>query len=253
MSSVFYVYVVPGYSRSRRCNPTVFASGSSLPNKSYNSSDGKPKTTIEDVFRLPKSSPSQSMAVKPPWELSWQMNERNVQWIDDLKIRFIKRIAAHEMKLTDEQFDQKLNLLSNLLPGVNSRIAKMPPKLIAQLIINSHSLGERLLELKLIFPQADVANLVSSRPTLVLTESLQDIQSAADRLHELLPNSNVDHMVEQYPMLLNVESFEEAIRDARRLIPYCNFEQIMQTNPSMILSLQKGKDMIPYDEVPTGS
>lgn len=53
-------------------------------------------------------------------------------------------------------------------------------------------------------------------------------------------------------MFLNVESFEEAICDAKRLISYCDFESSMQNNPSMILSLQKGKDMIPYDEVPTG-
>lgn len=68
----------------------IMASGQSLPNRSYNSSDGKPKTTIEDVFHLPEKTKAVSRTAKAPWELSWQMNERNVQWIDDFKVKLIK-------------------------------------------------------------------------------------------------------------------------------------------------------------------
>ncbi|GMH38654.1 hypothetical protein BSKO_06538 [Bryopsis sp. KO-2023] len=216
---------------------------------SYNSSDGKAKATIEQVYALQGASTEDA---KAPWLMGWQMNERNILWSDDLKLRLIKRITANEMGIPEEEFESRMKTLVDLLPGVSSRLANMPPKLLANLASHVDEIAIKLVHLKEIFPLADVAKMAASQPSLLVSESMKEVQESADRLRELLPNLHVDILVEMYPMMLDIENFEEAIRDAERMLGEINIEQMMARDPSMILSLQKGSNMIPYDEVPTG-
>jgi hypothetical protein len=53
-----------------------------------------------------------------------------------------------------------------------------------------------------------------------------------------------------HPSILSVESFKQAVEDARRLMPGADIENMLLTDPDFVLSLQKGTDMIPYDAVP---
>ncbi len=87
-----------------------------LPPFTYNSSDGRPKATIEQALSFPPSRLRALLAAKlpdccltgpaagpahrlvrahrqwaaRPWQIGWQVNERNVVWSDDLKLRLIK-------------------------------------------------------------------------------------------------------------------------------------------------------------------
>jgi hypothetical protein len=56
--------------------------------------------------------------------------------------------------------------------------------------------------------------------------------------------------VQDHPSVLSVEKFIAAVEDARRLMPKINIERMMLSDPTFILSLQKGSDMIPYDAIP---
>lgn len=47
----------------------------------YNSGDGRPKASMEDADWTRASG---------PWQMSWQMNERNLVWTNDLKTRLLK-------------------------------------------------------------------------------------------------------------------------------------------------------------------
>ena len=53
----------------------------------YTSTDGKPKATMEDAWRVREQTPGGTTSA--PWNVGWQMNERNTIWSDDMKKRFI--------------------------------------------------------------------------------------------------------------------------------------------------------------------
>jgi len=80
------------------------AASSDRPTYPYNSGDGRSqKATLEHIFptghgdvdieATASSTASTSDRVQAPWSVGWQMNERNVMWSDDLKLRLIKVIS----------------------------------------------------------------------------------------------------------------------------------------------------------------
>lgn len=63
------------------------------PSYPYNSGDDrKQKATIEHIFRpdAAESPVSSTERIQAPWAVGWQVNERNIMWNDDLKLRLIK-------------------------------------------------------------------------------------------------------------------------------------------------------------------
>jgi hypothetical protein len=91
--------------------------------------------------------------------------------------------------------------------------------------------------------------MVGNRLSLLLDDDLDQLTQAAQRLRELLPNLRVDCFVEAYPLVLDVDDFEMALADAKRIMPHIDVQQMLRSNPDMILSLQKGKNLIPYDQI----
>ncbi|KXZ47268.1 hypothetical protein GPECTOR_36g120 [Gonium pectorale] len=225
----------------------------------YNDSDGKrQKATIEHIFPAleeagPSQQSSQSAATSgraaAPWQVGWQMNERNVYWNDDLKLRLIKRIAGDELGISDAEMDERLQQLGALLPGLESRLGKAPPKLVARLAANTGLVAQRLLQLKSLFPQANLSAMVNNRLTLLLDDDMEQLAAASARLRELIPAINVDRFVEMFPLVLDVECFEMALEDARRIMPGMDVTAMLRSNPDVILSLVKGKNLIPYDQI----
>ena len=61
---------------------------------------------------------------------------------------------------------------------------------------------------------------------------------------------NRAHSLQEHPSILSVDSFKQAVEDARHLMPSADVENMLLTDPDFVLSLQKGTDMIPYDAVP---
>ena len=50
--------------------------------------------------------------------------------------------------------------------------------------------------------------------------------------------------------MLSVQSFARAVEDAKRLMPGKDVERVLSSTPDLVLQLQKGADMIPYDAIP---
>lgn len=98
-----------------------------------------------------------------------------------------------------------------------------------------------------------MAELLIAQPSIASVQSKEKLSITAEELRALLPHSNVDVLVERYPVLLDIDQVKEAIKDLAVLMPGKNFEDILQQNPNFLFSLQKGSNMIPYDEVPTSS
>ena len=48
---------------------------------------------------------------------------------------------------------------------------------------------------------------------------------------------------------MDVQTFEQAVSEAKRLMPGKDVVQLLRNNPDFILSLQRGSNLIPYDGV----
>eukprot|EP00878_Enallax_costatus_P007271 GHUV01007617.1.p1 GENE.GHUV01007617.1~~GHUV01007617.1.p1 ORF type:complete len:336 (+),score=49.15 GHUV01007617.1:280-1287(+) len=182
-----------------------------------------------------------------PWAVGWQMRERNILWNDELKLRVVKHIASQELGIEDEELDSRLQTLCILVPDYASRLSKGSPQQLALLARNTHLIGQRLLRLREILPQADISYLVSSRLSLLLEEDLDVIAGSVARLRVLLPQVLVDKFVEAHPQVLDVQDFERAIEDAELMMPQLDLTKTLRNNPHLVLGLQKGRHLIPYE------
>ncbi|KAF8068392.1 hypothetical protein HT031_002081 [Scenedesmus sp. PABB004] len=245
--------------RRQRCCRAPAGGGSDQPAYPYNSGDGRnQKATLEHVFGGGGAAGGGGGGVlervQAPWAVGWQVNERNLMWNDDLKLRLIKRIASQELGVSDADLEARLQALYNLLPDLAARLVKAPPKRVAQLAASTELVAARLLRLRAIFPQANTAEMVNNRLTLLLDDDLDAVAAAAGRLRALLPGLHVDRFVEAFPLVLDVDDFELALEDAKRIMPDAvrsdaDVVALLRRNPELIISLQKGKQLICYDQI----
>ena len=101
-------------------------------------------------------------------------------------------MTAEKLNITEEAMSQKLGELQRLLPNLLQKMAVMGPDLLAQFSADPSQLAGKLLQLKIIFPEADTSRMVSNQISLVLKADLQQVAAAAEELRSILPNVNVD-------------------------------------------------------------
>ncbi len=69
---------------------------------------------------------------------------------------------------------------------------QMKANLLVKLASKTDTLGDRLMQLKLIFPRANVSLMVSRAPALALMEDLDPIRQGAAAFREMLPTADLD-------------------------------------------------------------
>lgn len=222
----------------------------------YKGSDGRMKATIEQAFKNRTDGSSSgnvgnstnASGSQAPWALGYQMSERySMMWNDDLKARLLKRVAADELGISDEEMEARVQRVQLLLPDIRQKLASMPPKLVARLAAQVEQLPARLMQLKLIFPGANTGLLAMRQPELVLGFDMARLESLATELRTLLPNLNIDLMVQENPAMLDVPGLKAAMAEAARIMPHLDVKKAMATDPSLIFSFQRGNQLIPYD------
>eukprot|EP00884_Botryococcus_braunii_P013573 jgi/Botrbrau1/22216/Bobra.168_1s0047.1 len=219
---------------------TLDSSGGVHPQYRYNSGDGRPKASMEDAHWTGTSG---------PWQVSWQMNERNLVWTEDLRNKMLQRYAWQKLGLTEEEAKRRLEELACIVPGIESRMSAMKADILVGFLSDTAGLAVRLISLKQLFPRGDPAQMVLARPSLALSsEGLEAVQEAAERLRTLLPGVDVDRLVTEHPSMLDVDEFERAVAESQRILPGLDVCHIMEVNPSLIFRFQRGSQLIPYDE-----
>lgn len=86
-----------------------------------------------------------------------------------------------------------------LLPHSEEKLLKMKADIIVRLLADLPAVAEKLVALKATFPNADVSQMISRQPDLVLTDKFGNIGEACQRLSAILPGLNVDRYVCRYP------------------------------------------------------
>ncbi|KAH7618792.1 hypothetical protein NADE_005641 [Nannochloris sp. 'desiccata'] len=212
----------------------------------YRGNDGRLKATFEQAFKngIPTLDGTLTSA---PWELGYQMSEKNILWNDSLKTRLAARSAAEKLKISDEEVECRLDTLQALLPDITSKLPVMHPVTLTRLLDTVDTLPQQLMSLKTAFPGANVSKLAVRAPEMVLTMDSELMQIIADQLHELLPSLNIDLLVEENPSMLDVEELRSAMAEAKRIMPDLDIKRAMGSDPQLILSFQRGSQLIPYD------
>jgi hypothetical protein len=212
----------------------------------YIGNDGRKKATFEQAFKNGVPALDGTLA-SAPWELGYQMSEKHIMWNDNLKTRMVARVAAEKLKISNEEVEIRLDNLQALLPDISSKLPIMHPVTLTRLLDTVDTLPQQLMSLKTAFPGSNVSKLAVRAPEMVLTMDAELMQIIADQLHELLPNLNVDLLVEENPSMLDVEELRSAMAEAKRIMPDLDIKKAMGSDPQLILSFQRGSQLIPYD------
>jgi hypothetical protein len=213
----------------------------------YRGNDGRLKATFEQAFKNGVPNSLDGSLASAPWELGYQMSEKNIMWNDNLKLRLITRTAAEKLNISNEEVEIRLDNLTALLPDIAQKLPIMHPVTLTRLLDTVDALPQQLMSLKTAFPGANVSKLAVRAPEMVLTMDAELMQIIADQLHELLPELNVDLLVEENPSMLDVEELRSAMAEAKRIMPDLDIRKAMGSDPQLILSFQRGSQLIPYD------
>ena len=159
------------------------------------------------------SSDTQRRYREAPWVRTFHLNERNLVWSDEFKKRLLKKVAAEELDMTEDEVEGKLGVLQTLMPDAADKMSNMNIEALSTLLDNLDELPERLMVLKRVFPEAN-ASLLGIRSPWVLSRKLgvceleAELQATADDLRELFPRLRVDKIVEENPECLDVEALK---------------------------------------------
>jgi len=184
-----------------------------------------------------------------PWEFSYQMGEKYLDWGEELQQKLYARVAADELNITEGQLVEYLDRLRTLMPDASEKLANMPIKTLARLIGSLDEIPMKLMRLKAIFPRANASLLAIRNPELVLGFDSEHLQWIADELNEMFPKLEVDKLVEENPSMLDIEELRVAMAEAQRIMPGLDLQKAMGSDPQVVLSFQRGTQLIPYDPV----
>lgn len=102
-------------------------------------------------------------------------------------------MAAQQLDCSEDQLELQFAELSALLPGIKQRMHTIKADHLARLVADPAKVAERLIELKAIFPQANVEQMVLKDFNLLLSVSTDQVSQAADELRAFLPGQvNID-------------------------------------------------------------
>jgi len=153
--------------------------------------------------------------------------------------------------MSKEEFDQKLNSVISVLPGLLEKVDKVKPTVLAALVQDPAGIANKLVLLKAVLPGANIELLVLRDFQLLLETPVEEVAASVAELRKLLPEDvDLDRLCQKYPSMLHIDSFSEALEEAKRLMPGMNVSTALTQNPEVIFSCQRHKSMIPYDPVP---
>lgn len=110
----------------------------------------------------------------------------------------MQRVAADELGIPDDELEARVARLALLLPDIPAKLPSMPPALVARLAAAVGDLPARLVQLKQVFPGANVALLAMRQPELVLGFDMGRLEAIAAELRQLLPNLNIGALRSQH-------------------------------------------------------
>lgn len=134
---------------------------------------------------------------------------------DFIQQGLIRSAAARASNLDLEDFEARLADLLVIMPFLHSRLVRMNPELIAGLAKDITKTANRIIELKLMIPGANMEAVCSQRPSLLLDVEWPKVPVALEKLSEHYNAEDIASMVSQEPLLL-VEDVNKILKELER-------------------------------------
>ena len=223
--------------------------------------------TANTLGRLARSSAEEADA---PWQIGLyytkrpshkttplgEIMEEDIENLVDLpgwdaagKERLAAMVVAKELGMEQTAIMERLAQLKILLPGLASRMGTMRTADLARLAMRVPDVAAQLVRLRGVFSSAaaDVAGMCAQEPAL-LEADVGALQARLAALRPLLPGVDVEALASVAPRVLNVEDTQDALIELERLLPPgTSIPQMVAQDPDLLLSVQKGKNLILYD------
>ena len=102
-------------------------------------------------------------------------------------------MTTEKLECSDEEMEKRFKELLGVIPGLTERMHTLRPTVLARLLMDPAAVAERLLQLKLVFPGANVEQMVLRDTRLLVEQSLAEISAAVAELRDVLPKEvNLD-------------------------------------------------------------
>ena len=172
-------------------------------------------------------------------------------WDAQAQRRLAVRVVARDAGLLEGEVEALLEDLERVAPGLAPRFGRMKVADLARLATRVDDVAKRMVELRLLFPTADLNRLVTSRPGILL-EPLADLEAAVARVREALASprvrpADVDRVCEAHGYFLDAAAVEGAVAEVARLFPKEDAARRLLNEPALLLQVQSGPDIIEYD------
>ncbi|WIA44192.1 hypothetical protein OEZ86_010515 [Tetradesmus obliquus] len=96
--------------------------------------------------------------------------------------RLVLIAAAQIAGVSAETMEGRMQELLLLLPDLSSLLPSLHPRVLAALSADTQGVAQKLIKLRLLFPAADVSQMISRRPTLLLDEHFEQVEEARTKL-----------------------------------------------------------------------
>ncbi|GIL50541.1 hypothetical protein Vafri_6714 [Volvox africanus] len=183
----------------------------------------------------------------PPWALMGRMVPADsIALTTDQKQVLITSAAARLSGLDTDAFDAQLQELLLLLPDMRSRLLSLKPSILVELCEDTRAVAYKLIQLREMFPDANVSIIIAKRPTLLTAAEWPGVEGAHRKLREMFPEGGLGQMVTQQPLLL-VEEVDQLVEELGRLMPAsssgCSPQQLIRSNPDLILMVASNRGL----------
>jgi hypothetical protein len=161
-----------------------------------------------------------------PWVLMGRGHQEASLPFDEAAQQAMNLAAAALKAGTEvEEFSAKVDGLLAVAPFLRGRLPRMRPSLLVALASDVQRFAVRLVCLKDLIPGADVAAIVSMRPSLLLDGEFERIPAALEGLKRYFDEEDVARMTSLEPLLL-VEDIEAVLKELERLVPGDEFNAL---------------------------
>ena len=170
-------------------------------------------------------------------------------WNAEGKLRFCVMTVGDELGLTEEEVEERLGNLFALVPGLEERIGEVKIADIVRLAARVPDVATKMIRLRSLLPEADLAKMTSLRPS-VLLETDEELGRKVGELRESCPRLRWDAVLSDFPEILGIRDLRGSVLLLKEKLSLEDDESVTKAlggNPLLLLSVQSRQDMISYD------
>mmetsp|Transcript_37029 Transcript_37029/g.104559 ORF Transcript_37029/g.104559 Transcript_37029/m.104559 type:complete len:261 (-) Transcript_37029:268-1050(-) len=180
-----------------------------------------------------------------PWNTIFSLRERDLAGKNQGQEALMSEVALSNLArlgVSPEEAAQRLEQLAVLLPETFSKVHRLTPAVLSVLTKDLTEVARKLVQLKNVFPAANLDAMVSAYPQILDREPEQLGREAA-KVAEILGVEEMDSLVEEYPRILDAEAVLEAMEMLRALIPGSDPRKLLASEPTMMSRLERGRKL----------